>query len=294
MRYRILGATEAYDDQGAPLPIGGQRLRALLAALALHAGRTVVVSTLIDEVWADSDDLPSDATGALQALVGRLRRVLGKDAIASAPGGYRLAVAPDDVDLHRFERLAREGRAALNHDDPARAARVLREALALWRGPALADLPDRAAAARPEAQRAEAVRTRIEADLQMGRAPDVVPELRELTAGPGDDETLLALLIRALRDAGRGGDALAAYEDARRALAEGLGTDPGPELRALHAELLAPAERRHDRHAPSGGALRGPNSPNSPNSPDNSGSLNDQDSPDSPDSPRGRGTSATG
>ncbi|MGA4849825.1 AfsR/SARP family transcriptional regulator [Streptomyces sp. G5(2025)] len=240
MRYAILGATEAYDDQGAPLPVGGQRLRALLAALALHAGRTVVVSTLIDEVWADADDPPSDATAALQALVGRLRRALGKDAVVSAPGGYRLAVAPEDVDLHRFERLAREGRAALDRDDPASAARVLRDALALWRGPALADLPDRAAAARPEAQRAEAVRARIEADLRLGRASDVVPELRELTAGRPYDETLRALLIRALRDAGRGADALTAYEEARRALAEGLGADPGPELRALHAELLSP------------------------------------------------------
>ncbi|MFH8566755.1 ATP-binding protein [Streptomyces sp. NPDC017988] len=253
MRYGILGATEAYDDQGAPLPVGGRRLRALLAALALHAGRAVVVGTLIDEVWADEP--PSDPQAALQALVGRLRRVLGKDAIASAPGGYRLAVAPEDVDLHRFERQAREGRAALDRGDPAAAARVLREALALWRGPALADLPDRAAAARPEAQRVEAVRARIEADLRLGRAADVVPELRELTAGLPYDETLRALLIRALRDAGRGADALAAHEDARRALAEGLGADPGPELRALHEELLGPAEAAP---RPSGAARRGP------------------------------------
>ncbi|MYY85683.1 hypothetical protein GT044_31275, partial [Streptomyces sp. SID335] len=109
VRYRILGATEAYDDQGAPLSVGGQRLRALLAALALQANRTATVGTLIEEVWAG--DPPADAPAALQALVGRLRRAVGKDAVVSAPGGYRLAVAPDDVDLHRFERLAREGRA---------------------------------------------------------------------------------------------------------------------------------------------------------------------------------------
>ncbi|MBW5423866.1 AfsR/SARP family transcriptional regulator [Streptomyces sp. BG9H] len=247
MRYGILGATEAYDEQGAPLPVGGRRLRALLAALALHANRTVTVGALIDEVWAD--DPPADAPAALQALVGRVRRVLGKEAVASAPGGYRLAVAPDDVDLHRFERLAREGRAALDDGDPALAARALRDALALWRGPALADLPDRTAAARPEAQRAEVLRARIEADLLLGRAPDVVPELRELIVGQPYDETARALLIRALRDAGRGADALAAYEDARRALAEGLGADPGAELRALHEELLAPADRRPERGA---------------------------------------------
>ncbi|MFE0176767.1 BTAD domain-containing putative transcriptional regulator [Streptomyces sp. NPDC059002] len=236
MRYGILGATEAYDEQGTPLPVGGPRLRALLAALALRADRTTAVHALIDEVWADAP--PADAPAALQALVGRLRRAIGKDAVASDPGGYRLAVAPDDVDLHRFERLAREGRAVLDRGEPETAARVLRAALALWRGPALADLPDRSAATRPEARRAEAVRARIEADLLLGHAPEVVPELRELTTAQPYDESLHALLIRALRDAGRGADALAAYEDARRTLAEGLGADPGHELRELHAELL--------------------------------------------------------
>ncbi|MFD6432870.1 BTAD domain-containing putative transcriptional regulator [Streptomyces venezuelae] len=259
MRYRILGATEAYDDQGAPLSVGGQRLRALLAALALQANRTATVGALIEEVWAG--DPPADAPAALQALVGRLRRAIGKDAVVSAPGGYRLAVAPDDVDLHRFERLAREGRTALDRGDPALAARTLRDALALWRGPALADLSDRATAARPEAQRAEAVRTRIEADLALGRAPDVVPELRELTSSQPYDEALRALLIRALRDTGRGADALAAYEEARRALADGLGTDPGPELRALHAELLAGPDLPHQEPSSQGQPYAGPGQP---------------------------------
>ncbi|MFF1699282.1 BTAD domain-containing putative transcriptional regulator [Streptomyces sp. NPDC058257] len=241
MRYRILGATEAYDEQGAPLPVGGRRLRALLATLALRADRTVPVETLITEVWAQDDEPPADAPAALQALIGRLRRALGKNAIASELGGYRLTALPEDVDLHRFERLVREGRAALDRQDPASAARTLREALALWRDPALADLPDRGAATRPEALLAEATRARVEADLLLGGACDVVPELRELTAAQPYDEALHALLIRALRDAGRGADALAAYESARRTLADALGADPGPELRALHAQLLDPA-----------------------------------------------------
>ncbi|MFG2652822.1 BTAD domain-containing putative transcriptional regulator [Streptomyces sp. NPDC048436] len=239
MRYRILGATEAYDDEGAPLPVGGRRLRSLLAALALNPGRTVLTETLIAEVWA-SDEPPADAPAALQALIGRLRRALGKDAVTSAPGGYSLDATPEDIDLHRFERLVREGKAALTRHDPAAATRTLREALTLWRGPALADLPDRSAAARPEALLAEATRVRVEADLLLGHASDVVPELRELTAAQPYDEALHALLIRALRDAGRGAEALAAYETARRTLAEALGTDPGPELRALYAELLDP------------------------------------------------------
>ncbi|WP_037687596.1 AfsR/SARP family transcriptional regulator [Streptomyces aureocirculatus] len=237
MRYQILGATQAHDDEGAPLPVGGPRLRALLAALALHPNRTVPVPTLIDDIWAESP--PTDAPAALQALVGRLRRALGSHAIASAPGGYRLTATPDEVDLHRFERLTREGIAALDRDDPATAARVLREALSLWHGPALADLPDRTAATRPEARRQEATRARVTADLLLGHGTDVLPELKELVADHPYDEALRAQLIRALRDAGRGADALAAYEDARRTLAEGLGTDPGKDLRALHAELLA-------------------------------------------------------
>ncbi|MFD4650616.1 BTAD domain-containing putative transcriptional regulator [Streptomyces sp. NPDC058441] len=248
MRYRILGVTEAYDDQGIPLPVGGQRLRALLTSLALHAGRTAPADALIDDVWADEP--PADATAALQALVGRLRRALGKNAVTSeAGGGYRLAARPEDVDLYVFERLVREGTAALTAHDPATASRVLGDALALWRGPALADLADRTAATRPEARRLEAARARVAADLQLGRAADVVPELTELTHAHPYDEPLHALLIRALRDAGRGADALAAYETARRTLADGLGADPGPELAALYADLLAPA-RDSGRPAP--------------------------------------------
>ncbi|MFI7408026.1 AfsR/SARP family transcriptional regulator [Streptomyces sp. NPDC049627] len=240
MRYRILGVTQAEDDQGTVIPLGGPRLRALLTALALRPGHLTTPDTLIDEVW--TDDPPQDAPAALQALIGRLRRTLGKTAVTSAPGGYRLTATKDDVDLFVFERLVRQATSALQNGDPTTAAHDLATALALWRGPALADLPDRTAAAtRPEALRLEATRARAEADLRLGRAQDAVPELRELTTAHPYDEPLHALLIRALRDTGRTADALAAYETARQALAEGLGADPGPELRALHAELLKPA-----------------------------------------------------
>ncbi|MFH8514214.1 ATP-binding protein [Streptomyces gelaticus] len=250
MRYLILGVTEARDENGSALPVGGTRLRALLAALALRAGRPVPVADLVDDVWAA--DPPHDAPAALQALVGRLRRLLGRDAVASTQGGYRLAAGPDEVDLYVFERLSRQGAEELDAGDPVAAARTLRTALALWRGPALADLPDRdhGHGLRPEGHRLAALERRVEADLRCaatgpdggGAGPQtLVPELMELTAAHPYDERFRAQLIRALRAEGRQADALAAYEDARRALADGLGADPGPELTALHQELLAPS-----------------------------------------------------
>ncbi|MFD5522372.1 BTAD domain-containing putative transcriptional regulator [Streptomyces sp. NPDC127066] len=247
MRYRILGVAQAEDDRGTPVAVGGPRVRALLTALACHPARTLSPDTLIDEVWAD--DPPQDAPAALQALVGRLRRAIGKDTVTSEAGGYRLRAARDDVDLFVFERLVTEGRTALEEGDARTAATRLREALALWRGPALADLPDRTAATRPEALHLEATRSRVEADLGLGRAADVVPELKELTTAHPYDEALHVLLIRALRETGRGADALAAYEDVRRALTDGLGADPGPELRDLHAALLDPRDARGAREA---------------------------------------------
>ncbi|MGW4232947.1 ATP-binding protein [Streptomyces sp. NPDC004980] len=238
MRYLILGVTEARDEDGGALPVGGPRLRALLAALALRAGRPVAVAALVDDVWAG--DPPQDAPAALQALVGRLRRALGRAAVAGDPAGYRLDAGPDDIDLYVFERLARQGALELADGDPESAARTLRTALDLWRGPALADLPERERdqGIRAEAHRLTAVQQRVEADLRRGDRAGLVPELRELTAAHPYHEPLHAQLLRALRAEGRQADALVAYEEARRALADGLGTDPGPELTALHREFL--------------------------------------------------------
>ncbi|MEU5741733.1 BTAD domain-containing putative transcriptional regulator [Streptomyces tendae] len=241
VRYRILGTTQVLRPDGTAVPLGGARLRALLTVLALRAGRAVPAGLLVEEVWAG--DPPADATGALQALVGRLRRALGADSVASADGGYRLAAAPDDVDLHRFDRLAGEGTRALADGDPAKAAVVLDDALALWRGPVLADLPDRTAdAARWETRHFEALRARHTAALDLGQAEHALPELTALCDGHPLDEPLQALRLRALRDTGRTAEALAAYESVRRLLADRLGADPGPELRALHGGLLAPAD----------------------------------------------------
>ncbi|GAA1424721.1 hypothetical protein GCM10009601_30050 [Streptomyces thermospinosisporus] len=257
VRYRVLGTTQALRPDGTALPVGGARLRALLTVLALRPGRVVPVRVLVDEVW--DGEPPADATGALQALVGRLRRVLGADAVASDGGGYRLTAAADDIDLHRFERLTGEGLRALADGDPQKAAVVLDDALTLWRGPALADLPDSTAeAARAETRRLEALRARHTAALALGQAEQSLPELTALCDTHPLDEPLQALRLRALRDTGRTAEALAAYEDVRRLFADRLGSDPGAELRALHAELLRPqpAPRATPGPAPAGTAPR--------------------------------------
>ncbi|MFE1358407.1 AfsR/SARP family transcriptional regulator [Streptomyces harbinensis] len=257
MRFFILGATEAHDANGRPIPLGGPRVRALLTALALRADRPgpVPVDSLIADIWADDptavgpaarDLPPADAPAALQALVGRLRRALGdrhRDAVvrSAAPPGYRLTADPDSIDLFRFQRLVRTA----ERQDPATEARTLRAALALWRGPVLADLPEparRPVAARLEALHRTARRRRAAADLALGPAEPLLPELRELIDADPLDEPAHALYIRALRAAGRPAQALAAYETVRTTLADRLGTTPGPELTALYAELLTPGE----------------------------------------------------
>ncbi|MER5307166.1 BTAD domain-containing putative transcriptional regulator [Streptomyces sp. NPDC002773] len=264
MRYLILGTTEALDPRGTRLPLGGARLRALLTALALRGGRPASAAELADDVYGD--DPPQDAPAALQALVGRLRRILGREAVASTPGpGYRLVADPDDIDLYVFERHVRDAVARLDAGDPDTAAALLRHALALFRGPALADLPD-PAGVRPEAQRLAALRRRVEADLRRGATEGLVPELTELTTTYPYDEAFRAHLIRALRAEGRHADALAAYESARRTLADALGADPGPELTALHRELLAAPPPRPARGPRTGSGPRddGPAEPAAP------------------------------
>nr|WP_239542851.1 BTAD domain-containing putative transcriptional regulator [Micromonospora terminaliae] len=248
---------EVRADTGVPVEVGGARLRRLLIRLALEPGRTVTVGRLGDALWAGEP--PAGAANALQALVSRLRR--SGLPVEAQPGGYRLAVAPDDVDVHRFEAAVRAGRARLA-DDPAEGCRRLAEALALWRGPALADVADAEFARAPVARLAE-VRLAATEDLAEARlarsAPDaLLPQLRELVAAHPLRERLAGLLIRALHRAGHPAEALAEYERLRATLADTLGTDPGPELAALHLEILrgepAAAPLRGDHPAPAGPA----------------------------------------
>ncbi|MGW1894289.1 ATP-binding protein [Streptomyces sp. NPDC002004] len=236
MHFGILGPLDVRSGDGSPLDPGGPRPRTLLTLLLLDAGRSVPTARLTDGLYGDEP--PSGAANALQSQVSRLRRRLGLE-IAGTATGYRLAVDPDTVDVHRFERLAREGRRALAAGDAGRAAGLLREGLGLWRGPALADLPDgQALVARLDELRFAAVQDRIEADLALGGGSALVPELRELIAAHPLGERLYGQLMRALHAAGRPAEALTVYEAARRTLADELGTDPSAELSALHRELL--------------------------------------------------------
>ncbi|WP_103565881.1 BTAD domain-containing putative transcriptional regulator [Actinomadura rubteroloni] len=236
MRIAILGPLEVTAD-GRAVAVGGARLRALLAVLALDAGRPVAVDALVDALWGE--DPPAAAPNAVQSLVSRLRAAIGRDLVPSGPAGYRLAVPPEAVDAHDFEtRVAAARRAGT----AAERAAGLRAALDLWRGPALADARGRPAAdaraARLEALRRAALEERLDADLALGGHAGLIPELAALAAADPLREPLRARLIRALYAAGRQADALAEYAALRRELADELGVDPSPELADLHVAML--------------------------------------------------------
>ncbi|MFJ9953476.1 BTAD domain-containing putative transcriptional regulator [Kitasatospora sp. NPDC091207] len=254
MHVGLLGPVVLDLDAG-PVAVGGPRLRALLARLALDAGRAVRPEVLAEALWAGAP--PADPANALQSLVSRLRRVLGGPGLLTAgPAGYRLTVEAAAVDSVRFEHLARAGRHLLDQRRPAEAAATLREALVLWRGPALADVREapfaEASAERLGRARLAALADRIEADLTLGPGPELVAELESLTADHPLHEQLHAQLIRALAADGRGAEALAAYQRVRDRLTEAFGSDPGPRLRAAHLAVLRgdlPPRHRSDRPA---------------------------------------------
>ncbi|MEU7612678.1 BTAD domain-containing putative transcriptional regulator [Micromonospora sp. NPDC049204] len=242
MRFRVLGPTQVLLADGREIPVGGPRLRALLALLLLDAGRVVSAERLIDGLYGEHP--PRGAANALQSLVSRLRQALPAEhtPVEFHPAGYRLAVDPADVDAYRFERLAEAGRRALAGGDQPRAAAVLREALELWRGPALADVIDVAGvpaqAARLDELRLAATEDRIEAELALGGHAELVPELRQLVVAQPLRERPRGQLMRALSAQGRPAEALAEFEDARRSLAEQLGVDPSAALAAIHLAVL--------------------------------------------------------
>jgi YVTN family beta-propeller protein len=251
MDFRILGPLEV-DRAGRQLALEGRQQRALLALLLLHANEVVPVHAIIDELWPETP--PPSATRSVHALVSRLRRLLEGEPLARNGGegdngvlltrshGYLLRVAPGELDLHRFESLLRKGRDALAAGQADVAARMLREALALWRGPPLAEFAHGSFAvvdiARLNELRLSALEERIEADLAAGRSAELVAELEALVATHPLRERLRGQLMRALYRCGRQADALQVYQDTRRQLVGELGIEPSPALQSLEQAIL--------------------------------------------------------
>ena len=247
MDFRILGPLEVLAN-GRPLALGGAKPRAVLAVLLLHVNETVSVDSLIDALWGES--APNGAVQSVRVHISRLRKVLENgraegdppSVLVTTAGGYELRVGDDNLDLSRFEGLFAEGQRALAEERPERAAELLGEALALWRGPALADLAfepfAQAEAARLDELRVAALEDRIEADLALGRHAAVASELEPLIADHPLRERLRRLQMLALYRCGRQAEALEAYRAARRTLVDEVGVEPGAELRDLHEAIL--------------------------------------------------------
>ena len=273
MRIGLLGALAVHDGAGQPVRIGGHRVRMLLILLALDAGRVVPAYSLIERLW--EDEPPANSGNSLQSLVSRLRTALRQagvsdQVIESHPAGYRLAVASQDVDAVAFEALARQGSQALASGDPVTARRVLREALDMWRGPALADVSAARFASGPAA-RLEESRTRaaldlIEAGLALGESDSLIGELRAMIAADPVAERPRGLLMRALYAAGRQAEALAVYTQTRDLLASELGVDPSAQLEQIYLGVLRqdlPGVSQPGAPSPGGPSPGGP-SPGAP------------------------------
>jgi DNA-binding SARP family transcriptional activator len=242
MDFRLLGTFEVWRN-GEPLPLGGRRQRAVLALLAMNPGTVVSTDRMVEEIWADA--APPSALRTLHSYVSRLRTILrdgGRDPLVRREPGYVLDVDPSDVDAVRFERLVREGAAALDAGDAGTADRALRAGLALWRGEALADFAYEpfatAEGRRLDERRLEALELRIDADLTLGRHARVVAELEGLVARNPYRERIWAQLMVALYRGGRQADALAAYGRVRGILVEEQGIEPGDGLRQLERQVL--------------------------------------------------------
>ncbi|HVW81905.1 MAG TPA: BTAD domain-containing putative transcriptional regulator [Mycobacteriales bacterium] len=237
MQIGLLGPLEVRDG-ATVIEISGGRLRTLLAMLALDAPRAVSSSALVEALWGDEP--PADAANALQSLVSRLRRTLGAAGVVQQAGsGYQLAVESPEVDVNRFEALARAGREAFRAGDAASAERDLAAAVALWRGEPLDGLTAAdAVRTRLDEVRLEALADLAQSRLALGRAEQVIPELESLVVEHPLRERYAELLVRALHASGRSAEALASYERTRATLADLLGADPGPDLQAAHLAVL--------------------------------------------------------
>jgi YVTN family beta-propeller protein len=245
VEFRVLGPLEVVRD-GVAIPLRRPRLRALLALLLLHANEVVSSDRLIDALWGD--DPPRNAANALQTTISRLRKELldgnngAGELIRTRPPGYVIEVAPDALDLTRFERLVQQGREELRTGRAEAASSVLRDALATWRGPALADVQYQGFLLRElerlEEERVAALELRIDADLACGRHTALVGELEALAAENPYRERLRGQLMLALYRSGRQAEALAAYQEGRCLLVDELGIEPSRALQELERSIL--------------------------------------------------------
>ena len=237
--FRLLGPLEIVIG-GNPVHLGAAKPRALLALLLLQRNQVVPTDRLVDELWGDEP--PARATKTLQVYVSQLRKALGPDRLVTRPPGYELRVGEGELDIDRFEQLAAAARERLAAGDAKAAVAGLREALALWRGPALGEFRSEPfgdiAAARLEDLRLGAVDDRIQAELDAGATARVVPELEELVATHPLRDRPRELLMHALYRAGRQADALDLYRRTRELFVEELGIEPGPRLRELEQAVL--------------------------------------------------------
>jgi predicted ATPase/DNA-binding SARP family transcriptional activator len=240
MRFGILGRFEVADDQGRELELGGLKQRSVLAILLLHAGEVVSRDRLIDELWGERP--PATATKTIQVYVSNLRKALGDPVLLTRGAGYVLDIGRADIDAHRFEALLADGRGALGAGDSRGAAKVLGEALQMWRGPPLSDFAydpfAQSEIARLEDLRLQAVMERIDADLALGAGAELIGELDPIIAANPFQERLRGQLMIALYRAGRRSDALAVYREVSELLREELGLEPSRTLRELELSIL--------------------------------------------------------
>jgi WD40 repeat protein/DNA-binding SARP family transcriptional activator len=238
MRFQVLGPLEVVGAHG-PVSLGGPKQRAVLAHLIVGANELVLADTLVDAIWGE--DPPEKARNIIQTYVWHLRKALGHDRIEWRASGYRLRLDPSELDAARFDALLRDGRKALPVD-PTIAVGLLEDALALWRGPALAGLSDQplllAEAARLDDLRLEAQESRIEGLLAIDAPARAIGELEVLLAHHPLRESLWGSLMLAFYREGRQAEALGTYQRAREILAHELGVDPSPELVRLHERIL--------------------------------------------------------
>ena len=249
MEYRVLGPLEVAGESG-PVALGGPKQRSVLAHLLLTPNELVATDTLIDAVWDGAP--PAAARGTLQAYVSNLRKALGPARIEGRTGGYVLHVDPVEVDSNRFEQLVHDARKRAG--DPQRSSALLHQALGLWRGAPFGDLADeemlRLEGVRLEELRMQALEERLVVDLEVGAHNELVGELEGLVRTHPLRERLWAHLMLALYRAGRQGEALETFMRMRQVLAEQLGIDPSPELRALHERILRQDETLEVRGRP--------------------------------------------